>query len=245
MKEQTIEQLRTLRLPGFIQALLEQQEQKMYADLSFEERLAFLVQKECLRRDNLRLQQRLKSAKLKQSATISEVDFTVQRGLHKKKFLELAELQWVSLHHNLIISGPTGVGKSFLASALGDQACKHGFTARYCKTADLVSDLLAARADGSFKKFTAAMARTDLLLVDEWLREPILEPHARELLDLFDDRFRKASTIFITQLPVSGWYKLIKDPTIAEAILDRIVHDSLRLELKGDSMRKITSKVKA
>ena len=243
MNEETREQLRSLRLPGFIQALEEQQGSSQYADLSFEERLSFLIQKECLRRDNQRLQIRLRSAKLKQAATLDQVDFSVARGLNKKKFLELAELSWVANHHNLMIVGPTGVGKSFLASALGDQACKQGMTARYSKTSALLTDLLSAKADGSFTRLSAALARTDLLIIDEWLREPLSEAHAREILDLLDDRFRKSSTLFATQFPVTEWYRLIKDPTIAEAILDRVVHDSLRIELKGESMRKLTSKV--
>lgn len=245
MNEQVREQLHTLRLPGFIQALQEQQGNTRYADLSFEERLTFLIQRECLRRDNQRLARRLKVARLKQSATLDQVDFVLARGLNKKKFLELAELQWVAQHHNLIFAGPTGIGKSFLASALGDQACKRGFVVRYFKTAALLSELLGARADGSYAKFTGALARTDLLIIDEWLREPLPEVHAREVLDLLDDRFRKSSTLFATQFPVTEWHRLIKDPTLADAILDRIVHDSLRIELKGESVRKSTSKLSA
>lgn len=243
MNEQVREQLRTLRLPGFIQALEEQQGSAHYADLSFEERLAFLVHKEYLRRDTQKLHRRLKNARLKQAATLDQVDFTVQRGLLKKKFLELSELQWVVKHHNLIIVGPTGVGKTFLASALGHHACVQGYTARYIKTSALVAELLGAKADGSYERLTSALARTDLLIIDEWLREPLSESHAREILDLLDDRFRKSSTLFATQLPVADWYRLIKDPTLAEAILDRVMHDSLRIELKGESMRKITSKL--
>ena len=243
MNEQVRDQLRILKLPGFLQAIEEQQGSTHYADLSFEDRLTFLVQKECSRRDNLRLQKRLKQAKLKQAATLDQIDFTVPRGLNKKKFLELSQLQWVIAHHNLMIVGPTGVGKSFLASALGDQACKNGLSVRYLKTSTLLSELLSAKADGSYLKLTAALARTDLLIIDEWLREPLSESHAREILDLLDDRFRKSSTLFATQFPIAEWYRLIKDPTLAEAILDRVMHDSLRIELKGESMRKLTSKV--
>lgn len=243
MNEQVREQLRVLKLPGFLQAMEEQQGSPHYADLSFEERLTFLIQKECTRRENLRLQKRLKYAKLKQAATLDQVDFAVPRGLNKKKFIEISQLQWVTAHHNLMIVGPTGVGKSFLASVLGDQACKMGHSVRYIKTSALLSELLSAKADGSYLKLAAAFARTDLLIIDEWLREPLSESHAREILDLLDDRFRKFSTLFATQFPIAEWYRLIKDPTLAEAILDRVMHDSLRIELKGDSMRKLTSKV--
>ena len=241
MNEQVREHLRMLRLPGFIQALDEQLGNTRYQDLSFEERLTFLVQKEFQRRDNQRLSRRLKLAKLKQAATIDQIDFAVQRGMHKKKFLELAQLEWLTKHHNLMIVGPTGVGKTFVASALGNHACMQGYTVRYAKTSTLVAELLGAKADGSYLKLSSTLARTDLLIVDEWLREPLSESHAREILDLLDDRFRKASTLFATQYPVAEWYRLIKDPTLAEAILDRVMHDSLRIELKGESMRKITS----
>lgn len=243
MKEQTREQLRCLRLPGFVQAFEEQQSSSRYDELPFEDRLGFLIQAECMRRENHRLQTRLKNAKLKQAATLDQIDFTVPRGLNKKKFLEMTELTWIEQRHNLLIAGPTGVGKSFIASALGDHACKRGMTVRYAKTSVLLSELLAAKADGSYTKLAAALARLDLLIIDEWLREPLHEAHAREILDLLDDRFRKASTLFATQFPVTEWYKLIKEPTLAEAILDRVVHDSLRIELRGESMRKLTSKV--
>jgi len=244
MNEQMLEQLRSLRLGGFVQALLEQQESTHYHDMPFEDRLGFLVQKECLRRDNRRLTQRLNAAKIKQTATLDQVDFTVGRGLNKKKFMELANHDWIVKHHNLTIVGPTGVGKSFLASALADQACKLGYSARYFKTSALISEILAAKADGSYPKLTASLARFDLLIIDQWLREPLDDTEAREILDLLDDRFRKASTLFATQFPVTEWYKLIKEPTLAEAILDRIVHDSLRIQLMGQSMRQITSSIK-
>jgi DNA replication protein DnaC len=159
--------------------------------------------------------------------------------------MELANLDWIVKHHNLTIVGPTGVGKSFLASALADQACKLGYSARYFKTSALISEILAAKADGSYPKLTASLARFDLLIIDEWLREPLDDMEAREILDLLDDRFRKASTLFATQFPVTEWYKLIKEPTLAEAILDRIVHDSLRIQLMGQSMRQITSSIKS
>jgi len=239
-----LEQLRSLRLGGFIQALLEQQESTHYHDLPFEDRLGFLVQKECLRRDNRRLTQRLNAARIKQSASLDQVDFTVSRGLNKKKFMELSQLDWIVKHHNLTIVGPTGVGKSFLASPLADQACKLGYSARYFKTSTLISDILSAKADGSYPKLTASLSRFDLLIIDEWLREPLEEAEAREILDLLDDRFRKSSTLFATQFPIQEWYRLIKEPTLSEAILDRIVHDSLRIELKGESMRKLTSAIK-
>lgn len=155
--------------------------------------------------------------------------------------LELASGNWISNRHNLIIIGPTGIGKSFLACSLADKACKLGFQARYYRANALVSELLLAKADGSYPRLAAQLAKTHLLIIDEWLRDSLNLSQSRELLDLFDDRYRKASTIFCSQMPVADWHARIDDPTIADAILDRIVHDSHRLELEGQSMRKKTS----
>lgn len=244
MNEQLREQLRLLRLPGFIEALDEQLRNNSYGDLSFEERMTFMVERECLRRDNQRLNRRLKTAELLKAATLDQVDFVIQRGLPKKKFLELAELHWLTQHHNLIIVGPTGAGKSFLASVLGDQACKRGFAVRRMKTAKLIEEIASAKADGSYPKFNTALARTELLIIEEWLREPLSEQKAGEILDLIDDRFRNSSLLLTTQFPVDDWYQRIKEPTLAEAMLDRLIHDSFRLELHSDlSVRDLTSKV--
>lgn len=245
MINQALEKLSELRLNGFIQALKEQQESNKYQDLPFEERLAFLVDREYVRRQNYRLQRRLSDAKLKQSSVIEHIDFGTPRKLDKKALLELANCSWIHNKHNLFITGPTGVGKSFIACALADKACRLGLKAHYVKASELLSQLLVARADGSYSRLAIRLAKFDLLLIEEWLRDPLSEQQSREILDLLDDRFRKASTIFISQLPVSAWHKNILDPTIADAILDRIIHDAFRLELDGPSMRKLTAKVKS
>lgn len=243
MITQTIEKLKSLKLAGFVHALREQTESTQYQSLSFDERLGFLVDSEFLRRSNLKVSRTIKEARLKQQGTVEDVDFDTKRGLGRSTFMDLAQCSWIRQAHNLIISGPTGVGKSFLACALADKACKLNLKAQYVKASDLVSSLQLARADGSYAKMAAKFAKLPLLVIDEWLRDPLSQVQAREVLDLLDDRYRKASTIFCSQLPVPEWHQCIQDPTLADAILDRIVHDSLRLELDGDSMRKRTAKL--
>jgi DNA replication protein DnaC len=243
MINQAIQKLQELKLNGFIQALREQQESTKYQDLSFEERFGFLVDKEYNRRQNVRLQRRLYEAKLKQASTVENIDFLTHRKLDKKIFLELAGCTWINNKHNLFITGPTGIGKSFLACALADKACRLGLKAHYIKAAELVTQLLIAKADGSYPRLAQKLAKTNLLIIDEWLLDPLPQSHAREILDLLDDRFRKASTIFVSQFSVSDWHKNIQDPTLADAILDRIIHDAFRLELSGESMRKLTANI--
>jgi len=239
MRQQTIQQLHQLRLPGFVEALIEQEQSKHYADLPFEERLGFLVQREHVRRENSRLKNRLKKAQLKQTVTVEAVDYGIKRKLVKSRFLELAQCDWVRNSQNLIIHGPTGIGKSFLACALGDQACKFGYTVRYTRMRELLSDILQSRADGSYRVFWNRISKISLLIIDEWLREPLSQVDARGIADLVDDRYHTASCIFLSQLPPKDWYQHISDPTIGESILDRLVHESLRLELSGDSIRKL------
>ena len=239
MRQQTIEKLYQLHLPAFVEGLAEQEQSQHYADLPFDERLGFLAEKECLRRENTRLRERLKKAKLKQSVTVEAVDYTLPRTLSKSQFLELVQCAWIKNAQHLIIHGPTGVGKSFLACALGDQACRLGYAVRYTKMRDLLSDILQARADGSYRSLWNRLSRTPLLIIDEWLREPLSQADAREIADLVDDRYRVASCIFMSQLPPSEWYQHIADPTLGESILDRLIHESLRLEIDGDSIRKL------
>lgn len=241
--QQTLEQLKGMKLNGFVEAWQEQHAQPTYHNLSFDERLALLVEREYLRRQQQRQQRRLKQAKLFIGAAIADVDFEVPRNLKKAQFLEWAQGQWLLDHLNLILVGPTGTGKTFLSCVLADHLCKQGHTVRYLKTAELVCELKLAKADGSFPRLRKRLASFELIILDEWLRDPLSAADARELLDFLDDRYRRSSCLFATQFPVQQWHQQILEPTLADAILDRIVHDSLRLVLKGESMRKLTSKI--
>lgn len=215
-----------------------------YHDLAFDERFALLVEREHLRRQNLRLKRRLKQAQLSVQASIEDVDFETPRNLKKVKFLNLAQGQWVADKLHLIVLGPTGTGKSFLANVLAGHLCRQGITVRYYKTAQLLMDIQLAKADGSWPKLSNRLASYQLLIFDEWLRDPLALNQAREMLDLIDCRYRRSACLFATQVPVNKWHAQIEDPTLADAILDRIVHDALRVSLKGESMRKVTSKLK-
>jgi len=241
MIEQTIENLKNIRCSALARALQEQLESPQYSNLSFEERLSMLVEAEVLHRDNERMKRNLRAAKLKQSASVESVDFEARRSLKREQFLQLATCHWIRKHHNLIITGPTGVGKSFLSCALAEKACRSSLRAKYTKASELARQLLIAREDGSYPSIRTRLAKTHLIVIDEWLRDPLSQDAARELLDLIDDRFRQASILFASQLPLKDWHQHIGDPTLADAILDRLVHDSHRITLSGDSMRKATT----
>jgi DNA replication protein DnaC len=245
MNATTIEQLKYLRLSGMLEAWTEQHSTPTFADLSFDDRFTLLVDREHHRREQQRLQRRLRQAHLSTTAAVSDVDFTVPRGLAKSKVLELVQGHWLNERLNLIVVGPTGIGKTFLASVLAHHGCTHGHSVRYLRTTDLLMEVKLAKADGSFPKLQRQLATFGLLILDDWLRDPLPAPEARDLLDLLDLRYRKASCLFATQVPVDQWHQQIQDPTLADAILDRIVHDSLRLTLTGESMRKLTSKLQS
>lgn len=238
LRQPLLDKLSQLRLLGVRQALQEQWHSPHYADLAFEERLGLLLDIEVTRRADNRLKRRIRQASFPLQATVIDLDTASSRGLPRPQLLHLAQGDWVRHHLNTLILGPTGVGKTFLASALGRAMCEAEFTVRYFRTSRLLHQLTLAQADGSWHALLAKLARTQLLIFDDWLRDPLSRPHARDLLEILDDRFGSSATMIVTQVPVPDWHARIPDPTLADALLDRLIHNAYRIELKGDSMRK-------
>jgi DNA replication protein DnaC len=238
-----LDKLSKLNLSGFRRALEEQMQNPQYAELSFEERLGLLVDIETTRRANNRLRRRLKSARFPLQATIEDLDLSAGRGLKRAQVLELAQGAWVRRHLNLLVLGATGAGKTYLSCALGRAACEAEFTVRYLRTSRLLQTLELVHADGSYPQLLRSLARTNLLIFDDWLRDPLSRSQAKDLLEILDDRYGRSATLVSTQVPVSDWHSRIPDPTIADSVLDRLIHNAYRLELTGDSMRMIHSPI--
>jgi DNA replication protein DnaC len=234
----TLDKLQQLRLLGMSTALREQLDLPEIHTLSFEERLGLLVDRELTTREERRLQTRLRQAKLKHSACLEDLDYTTPRGLDRGLVNQLATGQWIREGLNCLILGPTGVGKTWIACALARQACRQGFTTRYLRAPRLFEELRLAHADGGFPKLMRSFAKTDLLLLDDWGLMGLDAEARRDLLELLDDRHGQRATLITSQLPVEHWHDLIGDPTLADAILDRLVHNAYRITLKGESMRK-------
>ena len=239
-----LEKLSALKLSGFRSALEEQYENPQYAELSFEERLGLLVDVETTRRKNSRLQRRLKAAHFPLQATLQDLDLSPPRGLKRTQVLELAQAAWVRRYLNTLVLGATGAGKTFLACALGRAACEAEFNVRYVRTSRLLQSLALAQADGSYPQLLRSFARIHLLILDDWLRDPLSRSQAKDLLEIIDDRYGRSATLVATQVPVSSWHERIPDPTLSDAVLDRLIHNAYRLELRGDSMRKTHSPLK-
>lgn len=233
----TLDKLRSLKLTGMADAFTEQL-QKPLPDLDFEDRLGLLIEREWLLRDNRKLKRRLSQAKLQQNACLEDVDFKHPRGLNKATVAELFRCQWVNQHLNLLITGPTGCGKTYLACALAHKACLSGLTARYYRLPRLWNELKIAKANGSYPNWLASTAKIDLIILDDWGLVAPDEEQRRDLLEMLDDRYQKRSTIVTSQLPVTLWHEHLNDATLADAILDRLLHNSIRLELHGESLRK-------
>ena len=240
----TEDKLRALRLYGMLKAFQEQQGQENVNQLSFEERLGLLVDREEMDRDNRRLVTRLRNAHLRQESCVENIDYAQHRGLDKSMMKVLSTGQWLKDHLNVLITGPCGAGKSFIACALSHKACLMGYSALYVRAPRLFNDLAVARGDGRYTNLMKSLSRTNLLIIDDWGLSTLTDVERTDLLEILEDRYNNQSTIVTSQLPVKHWHEIIGNPTLADAILDRLVHNaySIALKLDGDSMRKKNQK---
>ena len=242
LNQPTLEKLQTLRLQGMAEAFRAQSDPAQrdgLAGLTFEERFALLVDQEWTWRQNRALARRLTHAKFRYRASVEDIDFRTPRGLDRSLVRSLTQdSAWVREHQNIFLLGPTGVGKSWLACALAEKACRYGFTAHFIRAPQLFRDLALARADGSLGTRLARLARIDVLIVDDWAHAPLAESERRDFLEVCEDRYQLRSTILTSQVPVARWHEQIGDPTLADSVLDRLVHNAHHLEMQGESMRK-------
>ena len=234
----TVDKLHELRCTGMAKAMAEQLASPQVQNLSFEERLGLLVDRELTERHSRQLTNRLRRARLRHDACIEDIDFRAPRGLDKDLVLSLADGRWVREHLSILIIGPAGIGKSWIACALAHSACRLGHSASSRRLPRLLTELAIARADGSYPKLLASLAKTEVLVIDDFGLAKLSAENRRDLLEITEDRYGIRSTVITSQLPVENWHDIIADPTLADAILDRLVHSSYQLNLKGESMRK-------
>ena len=244
MTTQTLTALRQLKLGGMASALQHQLEQVgTYEGLAFTERLALLVEQECLSREQRKQARLIRQARFKLAACVQDIDYEHPRYVTKAKIARLSQGDWINRGQNLLMTGPCGSGKTYLACALGHNACLYAYSVRYYRLSRLLLELTQAKADGSYHKQLKQLARTQLLIIDDWGLEPLKPAHRNDLMEIMDDRHGQTSTLVISQLPTDQWYASIGDNTLADAILDRLMHNAHRLQLKGESMRKILSEL--
>lgn len=237
------EKMSRLRLNGMLSALKEQMDMADIDRLDFQQRLDLLVDREVCQRENRQLKSRLTQAKLRLNACVEDIDFRHSRALDKTLFLQLAQCRWIKEHHNLIITGPTGVGKTYLACALAHNACRQGYSALYRRLPKLMQDLFIARADGRYPNLLKTLAKADLLVLDDWGLKIIDSEQQHDLLEIIEDRYQLRSTLITSQIPTDHWHDVIANKTLADAICDRLVHNAYRINLKGESMRKIKNRL--
>jgi DNA replication protein DnaC len=232
------ERLRGLGLTAMADAFLEMQTTATADDLSREDWFGLLLEREATSRENKRLGRRLQRARLRQNAVVEDTDYRTPRGLDRALFQKLASCEWIRASQHLVIAGPTGVGKSWLACALGHKACREGFSVVYRRASRLFAELATARGEGRLSQLIAAVERIRLLIIDDWGPEPLTAEQRRDLLEIVDDRYEKGSLLITSQVPINRWHELVGNPTLGDAILDRIIHRAHRIELKGPSLRK-------
>jgi DNA replication protein DnaC len=233
-----IDKLQSLRFFGMRTAFEEQMQTPDIDQLNFEERMGLLVDREMTERENRRFKIRLRKAKLRQHACVEDVDFRHKRGLDKSLFMQLADCQWIKETHNVLVIGPTGVGKTYLACALAHKACQQGHSTLYFRLPRLLQELSIAKADGRYDKILKTLSKTRLLIVEDWGLKPLVKEQSHDLLEILEDRHGLRSTLVTSQLPVEHWHEIIDNPTLADAILERLIHNAYRINLKGESMRK-------
>lgn len=243
LMQQTREHLSALKLTGLLQALEEQLENAAMGDLSFEERLAMLIDREVLYRENRRLERLLRVAKLRATACAEDIDYRHPRGLEKSRMASLLSLDWIHQSLNLCITGPTGCGKTWLACAFGNEACRRGYSVRYLRLPRLFEMLRIAHGDGSYARLMNQLLKTDLLILDDWGIQKVSAAQRNDLMEVIEDRHGRRSTLIASQLPTEYWHEYIGEATIADAILDRLLHGTHRLNLTGESMRKTRDKL--
>ncbi|MFQ5745242.1 MAG: IS21-like element helper ATPase IstB [Acidobacteriota bacterium] len=246
LNQPTLDKMLAMKMTGMAEALQQQLASRSHAKLSFDERLGMLLDAEYAAREQRKLTRRLQRAKLRQpTACIEDIDFKTRRGLNRQALMALARCDWLDDALNLVITGPTGTGKTFLACALANKACRSGFTAYYVRGAQLPQDIAVARGDGSYPRLLRRITRTNLLIVDDWLLTPFTATERREILEVIEDRHERASTLIASQLPISAWHEALGEPTIADSICDRLIHAAHKIELKGRSMREIRAQAQA
>ena len=243
LKHPTLDKLQALRLTGMAAALADQMALPDSQELSFEERLGLLVDREMTERDNRRMASRLRRARLRHAALLEDIDYRNPRGLDKGLIQSLAACHWVKEHLNVLITGPTGVGKTWLACALAHKACREGYSVQYVRLTRLLRELVIGKGDGQYPKLLANLAKVEVLVLDDWGLVKLSAENRRDLLEVLEDRHGRRSTIATSQLPVEEWHGLIGDATLADAILDRLVHNAYKLNLRGESMRKRQAKL--
>lgn len=237
LTQQTLDKMNAMKLSGMAEAFQQQQHGSEHARLSFEERLGLLVDAEWSAREQRKLARRLRFAKLRYQASLEDVNFKHPRGLDRQQVLSLGDCGWLQGRHNLVITGPTGIGKSYLACAFVERACRRGFSASYLRLPRLLQKLAVARGDGSYERVLAGLARLELLAIDDWLLAPLRDNERRDLIEVVEDRSERASTLIATQLRAKDWHTVIGDPNLADSICDRLLHNAHRIDLKGPSIR--------
>lgn len=243
LHQQTLEKLRQLKLTGMADAFEQQLAQPQAQELAFEQRLGLLVDQETLTRENRRLARLLKTARLRTDACVEDIDYRQPRGMDRAYMSSLISCQWVHQHYNLCITGPTGTGKTWLACALGNQTCRQGLSVRYFRLPPLFEQLRIAHGDGSYPRLMNQLAKTDLLILDDWAIQKMTAAQRNDLMEIIEDRHGLHATLIASQLPVEHWHDYIGEATLADAILDRLLHNAHRLPLKGESMRKKQKKL--